>query len=315
MKVLITGAAGNLGSRVARELFGGPHDLRLLVHHKALPFDASGFPNVSVCRADLGKPATLSEACEGAECVVHFAGVLFAPRPQKFLPRTNVGYVRNLVAASLAAGVRRFILVSFPHVEGESFPGKPTTGRLDGWPASVHARTRLAAERHLFEACEGSEMTPVSLRSGMIYGRGLTMIEAARRLLRLRLLAVWKQPTWIHVLSLPDFLSCVGSAIEGESVSGIYNLGDDGPLTLQCFLDSLAKHWGFRRPWRCPRWSFYAAAWACETFAAALRAPSPLTVDLIRIGMASYVCDTRRMKTDLLPKLAFPTLEQGLGLL
>ena len=250
MKILITGAAGNLGSNLARSLMGGEHELRLLIHRKKLPFDISAFPNVSVYRADLEDPRTLSEPCRNIDCVVHFAGLLFAPKPETFLPRTNVDYVRNIVAASLAAHVRKFILISFPHVEGESTPEKPARGLLDGNPTSVHATTRLAAEQHLFEACKGKEMVPVSLRAGMIYGRGVLMIEAARWLLRHRLLAVWKEPTWNHLLALPDFLTCVKRAIEQENISGIYNIADDQPLTLQEFLDSAAVHWGFRKPWR-----------------------------------------------------------------
>ena len=231
------------------------------------------------------------------------------------MPKTNVGYVRNLVAAALAAGVHRFILISFPHVEGESFPHRRANGRLDGNPTSVHARTRLEAEKHLFEACAGTAMVPVSLRSGTIYARGVLMIEAARWLLRYRLLAVWRRPTWYHLLALPDFLSCVEAAIEGDHVSGIYNLGDDHPLTLQEFLDTVATHWGFRKPWRCPTWSFYAAAWCCEAFATIFRTAGPLTRDFIRIGMVSHVSDTSRMKRELLPALAYPSLRDGLVLL
>ena len=158
-------------------------------------------------------------------------------------------------------------------------------------------------------------MVPVTLRAGMIYGRGVLMIEAARWLLRHHLLAVWRKPTWTHLLALPDFLSCVASAIEGDAVSGIYNLGDDEPLTLQEFLDTVANHWGFRKPWRSPKWSFYFAAACCETYAMIFRTRSPLTRDFIKIGMVSCVADTSRMKKELLPELAFPFLKKGLPLL
>src|SRR5712692_5737833 len=125
MKILITGAAGNLGSFLAQYLMDSPHELRLLIHHRSLPFDISHHRNVSVYRADLNDPTTLSEPCKGVDSIVHFAGLLFAPKPEKFLPRTNVQYVRNLAAAALQAGVLKFILISFPHVEGESTPEKP----------------------------------------------------------------------------------------------------------------------------------------------------------------------------------------------
>jgi len=132
MRILITGAAGNLGTFLAQGLVSTPHQLRLLIHRREPSFAITGCPNVSVCRADLGRPETLVGVCSDIDCIVHFAGVLFAPRPERFLPKTNLGYVQNLVATALAARVRKFILVSFPHVEGETFPERPAKGRLDG---------------------------------------------------------------------------------------------------------------------------------------------------------------------------------------
>jgi len=225
MRVLITGAAGNLGSHLTRYLLDRPLELRLLIHHTPLPFATADMPNVTVCQADLADPASLSAPCQDVDCIVHFAGVLFAPRPERFLPTTNLAYVRNVVAAALASGVRKFVLISFPHVEGETSPEHLACGRLDGTPASVHAQTRLAAERLLFAACAGQSMTPIALRSGMIYGRGILMVEAARWFLKHHLLAVWRQPTWIHLLALPDFLRCVEAAIAGNQVKGVYLLG------------------------------------------------------------------------------------------
>jgi nucleoside-diphosphate-sugar epimerase len=158
-------------------------------------------------------------------------------------------------------------------------------------------------------------MVPVVLRAGMIYGRGVLMIEAARWLLRHRLLAVWNEPTWEHLLALPDFLKAVTHAIEGAHVSGIYSVADDRPVTLQEFLDTIAVHWGYPKPWRCPRWMFPLAGASCETLASLFGTKSPLTRDFIKIGMVSSVADTSRMKHELLPVLAYPSLKQGLALL
>lgn len=387
MNILITGAAGNLGSYLARHIIKtnaadeaagrvpsdipglgatrSHHSLKLLIHHKQLSADITTAPDVTVYPADLADPATLVEPCRNTDCIVHFAGVLFAPRPEKFLPETNTRYARNIMDAALAAGVRKFILVSFPHVEGESTPGHPARGTLDGNPASVHAQTRLAAEKYLFNVCgwdseqaDGTvlhrtpaapattQMTPIALRPGMIYARGILMPDAASWLSRRHLLAVWRKPTWIHLISLPDFLAATQAAIEKPEASGIYNLGDDGPLTLQEFLDRAAKVWGMthglgtnvppwilrhfhiirsheetenwwdgRPPWRAPEWAFFAAGALTEAFAAIFRTRAPLTRDFIRIGMASYVMDTTRMKTELLPELQYPTLDDGIHLL
>ena len=315
MKILITGAAGNLGSLLAKSMLDGPHELRLMIHERGLPFSVETYEPVSVFRADLSDPETLVEACRGSDCIVHFAGVLFQPWPERFLPKTNVEFVRNLVNVALDEDVNKFILISFPHVEGETTHNSPAIGRRDGEPDSIHAQTRLEAERYLLSTCEGRPMTPIVLRPGMIYAKDVLMIDAARKLLSHRLLPVWRTPTWIHLLSLPDFISCVLASIENENVEGIYNLGDDEPITLQEFLDRAAATWGCPRPWRAPKWSFYFAAFLVEFFAWVFQKPAPITRDFIRIGMVSYFSDTSRMKAEFLPELAYPTLVEGIDLL
>ena len=95
--VLITGAAGNLGSRLARRMAQDPINLRLMTHRTPVPDDLTGAARIEVVQADLAQPQTLPGALQGAHCVVHFAGVLFRPRPAAFLPETNTRWFANLV--------------------------------------------------------------------------------------------------------------------------------------------------------------------------------------------------------------------------
>lgn len=310
--ILITGAAGNLGGLLASHLAGRGHSLRLMTHRTPLPAELREAPGVTEVRADLARPQTLQAPVAGADVVVHFAGVLFAPRPETFLHETNTRWFANLLEACLGARVSRLILISFPHVEGVTSPQSPATGRLDRVPSSVHARTRLEAERQLIARTPGTGTTPVVLRLGMLYGRGLRMIEAARWLARRRLLAVWEEPTWIHLLSIADYLAAVTAAITRPAVEGIYHVGDDHPLTLQRFLDEACRVWGLPPARRLPLGMIYSAAWLCELFALLTRRPSPLTRDFLTIGRASYCGDTRRTREQLTPVLEHPSLESGL---
>jgi len=315
VKVLVTGAAGNIGSHVSRHLMTTPHQLRLLIHESPLPFDTVSHSNVEVRRADLSKPESLQDVCAGVDCVVHLAGVLFAPLPERFLPKTNVGYVKNLLAAAIDAGVRKFILVSFPHVEGETTLDHPATGRMDSSSDVIHFRTRLEAERQLLEACKDSATMPVIFRSGIVYGRDIKLVQGARWLLRHRLMAVWRKPTWAHLIALPDFLLALQAAIEDEKARGIYQVCDDGPLTLQDFLDRLADHYGYHRPFRLPAWMFHMAGLSVEMAALGLRSAAPLNRDIVKAGMTSCAADNSRMKRELLPVLRYPTLQEGISLL
>jgi nucleoside-diphosphate-sugar epimerase len=313
--ILITGAAGNLGSLLSRHLLPTGHELRLMYHRRPLPEDVAHAAHVRPIKANLGEPATLSAAVAGTDVIVHFAGRLFAPRPERFLPETNTRWFSNLLTAGLQAQVSRIILISFPHVEGPTSVEQPATGRLDRQPVSVHARTRLEEERLLFERTQDTGTSPVALRLGMVYGRGILMIEAARWLARRHLLCVWREPTLFQLLSTVDYLRAVEAAILKPGVRGIYHVGDEQPVTLQTFLDEACRTWGYHRPARIPFSVIYTAAWLCECFAMIARTPSPLTRDFVRLGRVSHWGDTGRARKELVPQLMYPTLETGLATL
>ncbi len=310
--ILITGAAGNLGSLLARHLAANGYQLRLMVHRSPVPPDLSQHPNVAMVSADLGHPSTIEAAVAGVAVVVHFAGVLFSPRPETFLPETNTKWFANLLSASLAAGVKKVVLISFPHVEGPTTPDHPATGRTDMRPISVHAQTRLAEERLPIGRTAGGGTTAVILRLGMVYGPGILMIEAAKWLARHRLLAVWREPTFIHLISTQDYLNATESAVAKEEARGIYHVGDEQPVTLQDFLDEACHAWRCRVPWRVPVRLIYLAAALCELFASIARTRSPLTRDFITIGRVSYCGDTSRTRNELIDRLRFPTLAEGI---
>ncbi|MBI4239098.1 MAG: NAD-dependent epimerase/dehydratase family protein [Deltaproteobacteria bacterium] len=311
-RVLITGSAGNLGSRLARAMLREPCALRLMYHRTPLPQDVATASDVEPIRADLADPATLGAAVRGVDTIVHFAGVLFAPRPERFLPTTNTQWFANLVTVALAARVTRIVLISFPHVEGPTTPDRPATGRLDGHPVSVHAQTRLEEERLLFARTAETATTPVSLRIGMVYGPGILMIDAARWLAQRRLLGVWRRPTWIHLIATEDFLRATIAAALRPAVNGIYHLGDEAPTTLQEFLDAACDRWGTARPWRLPGALIRCAAALCEMGAWLFRCRAPLTRDFITIGQVSYCGDTSRFRRDLVPVLTHRTYHAGL---
>lgn len=308
--VLITGAAGNLGSLLSRYIADFEPDLNLILmeHRKEVPKDLRNNPRVQVRRGDLSRPDLLPECVGGAEVVVHFAGVLFRANPEKFLHQTNTGYFQNLIQATKTERIDKVILISFPHVEGPSSRRNPARGKLDGNPISVHAKTRLEEEKRLFEAVN----RPVSLRVGMVYGKGILMIDAAKWFARRRLLGVWEAPTEIHLISKTDFCRAVVAAIKNEKTHGIYHVGDEGNDTLQSFLDFACDLWGFKRPWRVPVPLVYSAAWIFELTSKVFRVPSPLTRDFIDIGRVSYHGDTTRFRSELLPELTYRHIREGI---
>jgi len=313
MKIAITGAAGNLGGLLASSMKDRDVVLNLLIHKKEIADDLKDKENISVYRIDLAKEESLDESLQGVDVVVHFAGILFKANPEKFLPVTNTVYFRNLLNAVVRQQVKRVILISFPHVEGESTPKNPAKGTLDGTPQSMHAQTRLEEEKLLFLYGKEHGFEPVSLRVGMVYGEGILMIDTGQWFARHCLLGVWRKPTYIHLISKKDFTDATIAAILKPGIEGIYHLGDEGIQTLQQFLDDITIYKGNHKPWRMPVWMIMTAARTFELFSFLFGIRSPLTVDFIRIGMVSYYGDTTRMKHDLLPKLTYRTYKEGIA--
>ncbi len=308
-RIAITGSAGNLGSLLARHMIMDNVKLHLLIHKKDVEENLKAAPNAQVFRINLNDPSTVIESLRGVDTVIHFAGVLFQSSPEKFLPKTNIGYFENLLTAASTAGVKRVILISFPHVEGESSPENPAIGRLDGKPDSVHAATRLEEEKLLLSH---PSIQGVSLRCGMVYGKGILMIEGARIFSKLGILGIWKQPTHIHLISREDFVAATAAAAYNDEVRGIYHLGDEGVQSLQEFLQKATEHWGTRAAITMPIWMINTAAWGFECASAITGCKSPLTRDFVKIGQASYYGDCSRMRAELLAELRYRTISEGI---
>jgi nucleoside-diphosphate-sugar epimerase len=308
--ILITGAAGNLGGLLAQHL--KVCNLHLLMHNKEVSVEFKNRPNIHIFKADLLQKDSLYPALASVDTVVHFAGVLFKANPEKFLPTTNTAYFNNLLDVAIEQKVKRIILISFPHVEGETTPKSPATGRLDGNPVSMHAITRLQEEKELFRRCSEAGVEALSLRVGMVYGKGILMIDTAEWFGKHYLLGIWKKPTYIHLISKADFLSATTAAINSQEAQGIYHIGDEGIQTLQEFLDTVAKHKKYHKPWRMPLWMIMTAAQTFELFSFLFGTRSPLTKDFVKIGRISYYGDTTRMRKELLPDLKYRTFKDGL---
>ena len=129
--ILITGAAGNLGSLLTSHILKNEKDLNLILmqHRKRIQSEIRTNTRVIVRDADLSQPETLYDCLDDADLIVHFAGVLFKANPEKFLYETNIQYFKNLILAAKQKEIKKVILISSPHVEGPSSRKRPATGR------------------------------------------------------------------------------------------------------------------------------------------------------------------------------------------
>lgn len=109
MKILVTGATGQLGSAVARALVARGDEVRCLVRD---PQRARGL-EVELVGGDVCQPETLAPAMKGIEAVAHVAGVVsYNPAELAKMRQVNVEGTRAILDAAALAGVRRVLLTS-----------------------------------------------------------------------------------------------------------------------------------------------------------------------------------------------------------
>lgn len=102
----LTGATGFVGTATVDHALASGHPVRALTRREQAPRDG-----VTWIAGSLDDAAALARLAEGADAVLHIAGVVNAPTPAGFITG-NVDGTRRMVAAAASQGVRRFVHVS-----------------------------------------------------------------------------------------------------------------------------------------------------------------------------------------------------------
>lgn len=102
----ITGGTGFVGSRLIALAIEAGHAVRALTRR-----EQAERAHLEWVGGDLGDTVALARLCDGADAVIHVAGVVNAPTRDGFAVG-NIHGTRNMLAAAEGAGVRRFVHVS-----------------------------------------------------------------------------------------------------------------------------------------------------------------------------------------------------------
>lgn len=173
-KILVTGATGFIGGRVAERLVGEKRaSMRALTRE---PSKAEGLAKlgVEVVPGNLVDFSSLERAAQGCSMVIHAAAQVSSVPNRAVFEQSNVQGTENLLRAAEAAGVARFIHLSSIAVFALAASGEVTDSSPRHHAGDPYCDTKVDAEEAVFRAHRDRGLAITILRPSSVYGPAST---------------------------------------------------------------------------------------------------------------------------------------------
>lgn len=179
MRIVITGASGNVGTALLRRLTADRDQHELVGVVRRPPPLRGVYQWVrwhAIDLSDRDAAAKLPAVIENADAVVHLAWGFQPTRDTEYLTRLGVGGTTTLLEAAHAAGVGQFLHMSSvgAYAAGRYGTRVDETWSTAGIPSSPYSRDKSAAEARLdeYESRHGNDAVPITrMRPGFIVQR------------------------------------------------------------------------------------------------------------------------------------------------
>jgi nucleoside-diphosphate-sugar epimerase len=257
MRIVVTGAAGFIGSTLAEALVAAGHDvigLDAFIDYYPRPMKEANLagltssPGFRFGELDL-RTAELDPWLEGADAVIHeaaMAGLMRSWTDLDLYASCNILATNRLIEAAQRARVRRFVLASTSSVYGSEAVGDEDRP-LE--PSSPYGITKLAAEKLVLAHAASSGFPGTIIRYFSIYGPRQRPDMAYHRFIEAMLdhepITVFgdglqsRSNTYID-----DAVRGTIQALERGESGGIYNIGGGRTITLNEAIELIAGHLG-----------------------------------------------------------------------
>jgi nucleoside-diphosphate-sugar epimerase len=239
-EILVTGAAGYVGSVLCRQLLTAGYRVRgldVLLFGDAGLKDLRKHENFSFVQGDLCDPKTRKKALVNVQAVIHLAAIVGDPACKKF-PEEATALMdvasRALFEEAEAAGVERFVFAStcsnYGQMDGQDLLHEDSPLQ----PQSHYAHLKVGFEKFLLGKTKDSPVTVSILRFATAYGLSprmrfdLTVNHFSRDLYLGKELLVFGQQQWrpyCHVYNIAQAIELCLSSTPGIA-AGVFNIGD-----------------------------------------------------------------------------------------
>lgn len=269
MKVLVTGAAGFLGSHLVEMLAERGDEVRALVQSGQNATFLQTLPGVEIVQGDLTDQQSLRRAVHGMQRVYHLAARTGPWGPEAAYQAANVQGVANLIAAALEAGVQRIVHTSSITVYGHHPRGIVTEDHPYHAEDNPYSRSKIAGERLIFRLVKENGAPAVIVRPAWIYGprdmasfgRFIELVQSGKGFI---LGNGENHVPLVYVRDVAQGLLKAGDA-GGEAVGQAYTIAGEQRVTQSGYLNTIADALQVPRVTRhCPFSALYLAGRCAE---------------------------------------------------
>lgn len=249
-RVLVTGAAGGVGSHVVRALLAAGYAVRatdkVVLREAARRLEEEGADGaVEWVRADLTRAGEAERLVAGCAAIIHAAAEVNLTDPHDVLVEPNTRAVERLLAAAEAAGVARLVHFSCASLYKGGKGARVEDDELE--TTNDYELSKLQAE----QAVTASRLRWTILRPALIYGphcdkmsAGIVTIPPMIHLFFNYLPGFTGGPrtNWCHAEDAAQAALCVLDDL--RSHGQIYNVADATPLGMGEVLTSITEAYG-----------------------------------------------------------------------
>ena len=287
--LLITGATGLVGGRIAALASSGGRHVRALVRSGS---DTRSLERLEVelMPGDICDPASIFRAIDGCDEVCHAAALVpGATRNADDFERINVGGTENVLAAAERSGVRKLVHVSTVNTlaagSGETVDeSAPPPGR----PHPGYDMSKLSAEKLVRQACVRG-LDAVIVSPAIVFGPGSRQAgRVIEMFLRGRLPVLPFPDRRMSLVFVDDVAQGCLLALDRGRIGERYILANP-PITVRAWMDQLATISGRRPPrFTLPTWLTALAVGAAWKISPMTRWRPPITVQGVKGGGAVF---------------------------
>jgi nucleoside-diphosphate-sugar epimerase len=301
-KVLVTGAAGFIGSHLVDALVARGEPVRCFVRKK----DSLEFlprKGIEVVVGDIVDKKSLASACEGVKIIYHLAAKTdFEGKTWEEYYQPNVLGTENLIALAIKEKVKRFVFFSTIRVVGLGDSKIPVDETAPYAPINFYDKSKCEAEKRVLISFKKSKLPIVILRPTSVYGprdRG-TYFSFFKAIAQGKFFLVGSGKNLVSFVYVSNVVEA--TLLAGKSKKAIgqtYFINDDHPYTMEKLSKTIALAFGKKLlPLKLPRGLGYLLGYSFG-LGKIFGFKPPLSPERVRNLTISYVFDISKAKKEL----------------